>query len=303
MDGRVYLDFSCGGEMPLGYNHPAVCAARGHFSVASGLEWPDRVRLMRKLAEISPGGMNRRVMLCDSGREALSRAVSLACVHTGRRKVMYLSELESDSPHFGSDPAAVVVHPLDYRLVLAAKFCKEAGALLIDDETGIAPGATGSMLAIELSGVRPDVYVLGRGLAAGMPFGACITSSSNLRWPVSGSGGTPAACSAALRYISLLETGLVESGRTMSVFLRSQLEQMPASGEAFQVAGSGLCLWLRFSGPGKAARFVYGCRKQGLLLGWTGASAVAFLPPLVAGKLELETGLATMKKVLTDVRK
>lgn len=302
LDGREYVDFSCGGEMPLGYNYRLEGEENGQFVLGKGLESPVRVRLMHKLAEIVPGGMNRRVLLCESGREALARAVSLACRETGRSRVAYLSDSDADSPDFGVDVAAVVVHPLDYRLTWAKQFCDRSGALLIDDESRLAPGITGRMFAIEHQGIRPHLYVEGRGLAAGASFGACITGSSKLRWGDTETNASVANCTAALGYINLLESGLLEAGREKGANLARRLAALPGCGTVFHCAGVGMCQWLKFQSQREAARFFIGCRERGLLLSWSGSRAVAMVVPLVAGDSEIEAGLAVMHNVLTNVQ-
>ncbi len=300
LEGTRFLDFSCGGVMPLGYNHPDVMDTVGQFEVQAGLEWPERVELQRKLAEIVPGGMNRRVVLCDSGREAMARAVALACRQTGRKNVVYLTEVDSPQPELGLDAAAVVVHPLDERAGYAAELCRQSGALLIDDETFLAPGITGRMLGIEHAGIRPDMYVLGRGAAAGVPFGACVTGRSTLHWPKPGSGGSPAACLAALKYITLLEAGLLDAGRMLAGRLAGLLSEVAQQCHGCRVVGTGLVLGLRFDDPGRAARFVQQCRASGLILGRMGDCTVAVSAPLVAGPTELDFALAVITKVLAN---
>ncbi len=302
LDGREYVDFSCGGEMPLGYNYRLGGGENGQFVLGRGVESPVRVRLMHKLAEIVPGGMNRRVLLCESGREALARAVSLACRETGRSRVAYLSDSDAESPDFGMDVAAVVVHPLDYRLTWAKQFCDRSGALLIDDESRLAPGVTGRMFAIEHLGIRPDLYVEGRGLAAGASFGACITGSSRLRWEDTETNATVAGCVAALGYIALLESGLLEAGQKKGAHLARRLAALPGCGTVFCCAGIGMCQWLKFQSQREAFRFFLGCREQGLLLSWSGSRAVAMVVPLVADDSEIEAGLTVMHKVLTNVQ-
>ena len=183
--GKRYLDFANGGSLPLGYtpgtraeivggeqspaktgDSPSERAARGTVPVfaacpapgADGVVWQSEIDLMHKLAELVPGGMNRRVLVCESGREALARAIELARAATGRQHVSYLSDLSDPSDGtraVSGDVAAVVAHPLDGRIQQARAACDAAGALLIDDEAGVGPGACGRMLAVELSGVRP----------------------------------------------------------------------------------------------------------------------------------------------------
>ena len=60
----------------------------------------------------------------------------------------YLSQCSEEKPAISRDVAAVVAHPLDGRIKQVRQACDAAGSLLIDDEAGIGPGATGRMLAI-----------------------------------------------------------------------------------------------------------------------------------------------------------
>lgn len=293
-----FLDLSQGGVLPLGYGHPCVQEPRVHCAAVQGFEWPERAWLMHKLAEIVPGGMNRRVMLCDSGREALAQATSLACRTTGRTRVAYLADVAGDGEDLGTDLAAVVVHPLDSRFAAAADPCRGAGALLIDDESSVAPGTAGRMLAIGHSGVRPDLYVLGRGLAAGMAIGACVTGRSTLRWPARGSGGTPAACLAALTYINMLEAGLLDTGRVLAEYLARALKPLGERPGSFRVVGAGLALGLRFERPAEAARFLARCRDQGLVLGRLGERTLSLAPPLTVTESELGIALEALRKAL-----
>jgi len=329
-EGRRLLDFANGGSLPLGYtsgaktgdsppegtgprsgveNTPRVCpqrAARGtvpvfasvHALGADGVVWRAEVELMHKLAELVPGGMNRRVLVCESGREALARAIELARNETHRSNVTYLSHSGEEKPAVGRDVAAVVAHPLDGRIKQVRQACDAAGALLIDDETGIGPGATGRMLAIELSDVRPDICVLGRGWAAGLPFGACVTRSSNLRWE-HGSSGNPLGCSAALETIRLLETGLLEQGRRLAAHLDKRFGALSNSKLEPELYGVGLVRTIAFRrGKDVAEGFVQKCRELGLLLYVLSADTVAVRPPLVAKEKDVDFAAEVVGKVL-----
>ncbi|MBN2466444.1 aminotransferase class III-fold pyridoxal phosphate-dependent enzyme, partial [candidate division WOR-3 bacterium] len=131
--GRKLLDFSSGGSAPLGHNHPdiaKVLAQVGHEPAIDRAVVHDEVALMHKLAELAPGGMNRRVLICESGREALARAIELARSVTNRSCVSYLSSCSDEKPAIGRDVAAVVAHPLDGRLKQMEQACDAAGALL-----------------------------------------------------------------------------------------------------------------------------------------------------------------------------
>jgi 4-aminobutyrate aminotransferase len=334
-EGKRYLDFANGGSLPLGYtpgaktgdsppegtgprsgveNTPRVCpqrAARGTVPVfgtcpvpaADGVVWQPEVELMHKLAELVPGGMNRRVLVCESGREALARAIELARTATNRSCVFYLSETSDEKPAIGKDVAAVVAHPLDGRIKQVRQACDAAGALLIDDEAGIGPGATGRMLAIELPDVRPDIYVLGRGWAAGFPFGACVTGSSSLRWKCA-TEGNPLGCSAALETIHLLEAGLLEQGRKLAAYLEKRFGALSSPRLESELWGVGLVRTIVFrKGKDVAEGLAQKCRELGLMLHVLSSDTVAVRPPLVATEKDVDFAAEVVGKVLAGFDK
>jgi 4-aminobutyrate aminotransferase-like enzyme len=308
-EDRKFLDFASGGSAPLGYNHPdiiRVLKQAGHRPGTDVAVTPDEIALMHKLAELVPGGMNRRVLVCESGREALARAIELARAATGRQRVVYLSDLSDPSdgkPAVSGDVVAVVAHPLDGRVGRVRQACDAAGALLIDDEAGVGPGTCGRMLAVELSGVRPDVYVLGRGWAAGFPFGACVTGSSSLRWE-RGSSGNPVGCVAALEVIRLLESGLLEQGGRLAANLDKQFEKLNSKRLTPVLWGVGLVKTLVLqAGKGAARGFADRCREDGLLLGVLTGDTLAVRPPLVASEKDVDFAAEVVGKVLAEFDK
>ena len=302
-DGSRYLDFSSGALAPLGHNHPDIAsalAAAGHRVAVPGCEWAETIELMRLLAEVVPGGTNRRVLVMDSGREALARAVGLAQKITGRQRVAYLADMTTAEVLLPADCAGLVANPFDARLPAARAACDSTGALLIDDETGIGPGLTGTMLAIEQTPVRADCHVLGRGWAAGLAFGACVTGSSRMHWdgqPVA----NPLGCVAAVATVRLLKAGLVQRGIETSVYLEAGLRRLAGSRVPCTFSGEGL-VWTMLVPGGKAQAFVARARKRGLLLLELGPAAVGIRPPLVASRAEIDEALVVIGEVAADAR-
>jgi acetylornithine/succinyldiaminopimelate/putrescine aminotransferase len=323
-EGGKLLDFACGGALPLGHTLDRVLGTRSESSDdsvmsraalgADGVLWRSEVTLMHKLTELVPGGMNRRVLVCESGREALARAIELARNRTNRTCVTYLSQCTDDRLAIGKDIAAVVAHPLDGRIKQARQACDAAGALLIDDEAGIGPGTTGRMFAIELSDVRPDIYVLGRGWAAGFPFGACVTRSSSLRWKCA-AAGNPIGCGLALETIRLLETGLLEQGRKLAAHIEKRFGALSSPKLEPVLWGIGLVRTIVFrKGKDVAEGFVHKCRELGLLLMLLGtrsessedsgkSRAIAVRPPLVANEKDVDFAAEVLGKVLAGFDK
>ena len=75
--------------------------------------------------------------------------------------------------------------------------------------------------------MRPDLYVLGRGWAAGFPFGACVTGSSTLHWKCA-TAGNPIGSALALETVRLLRLGCFEQGRKLAAYLEKRFGALPA---------------------------------------------------------------------------
>ena len=112
---------------------------------------------------------------------------------------------------------AGVILPPDGYLAAAREICTAAGALLVVDEVQSGIGRTGAWYASRAQGVLPDVITLAKGLAGGLPIGACIgigAAASLLQPGDHGStfGGNPVACAGALAVLETLERdGVLDS--------------------------------------------------------------------------------------------
>ncbi len=116
------------------------------------------------------------------------------------------------------DPMAtasgVAIPPLDDLSDIRA-VCDRHDVLMIVDEVITAWGHTGALFASDLSGVRPDIVTVSKGLSSGyMPIGATIIGrhvidvfegASGLFAHGQTYGGHPAACAVALENIAILE--------------------------------------------------------------------------------------------------
>lgn len=92
VDGNKFLDFNAGiAVCSTGHCHPEVVAAitkqAERLLHMSGTDYyyPLQTELAEKLVEITPGGMNKRVFLCNSGTESVEGAFKLARYMTKRK--------------------------------------------------------------------------------------------------------------------------------------------------------------------------------------------------------------------------
>ncbi len=132
-------------------------------------------------------------------------------------------------------------------------FCDRHGILLIADEIQSGYGRTGKMWAFEHAGIVPDVVVLAKAVANGLPLSA-IVSSRDLqeRWGrgAHGStyGGNPVACAAGLAVLETIrEERLLENVIARGAELRAGLERVAAEDDRIgDVRGPGLMVGVEF---------------------------------------------------------
>src|SRR5262249_52276477 len=65
-----------------------------------------------------------------------------------------------------------------------SRLTRAHGMLLIADEVQSGMGRTGKMFAIEHCGVRPDILVIAKAIASGLPMGLMVASEQVMDWPV-----------------------------------------------------------------------------------------------------------------------
>lgn len=136
------------------------------------------------------------------------------------------------------------------------KFTEENGILLIFDEVQSGFGRTGTMFAMEHYDVVPDIVALAKGIASGMPLGACVAKKELMdQWTTSAHGGTyignPVSCAASLATIDAIEEeGMLdnayETGKLISSLLNEAKKSLPVIGD---VRGVGLMIGVEFINP------------------------------------------------------
>jgi acetylornithine aminotransferase len=166
------------------------------------------------------------------------------------------------------------------------EICDANGWLLMLDEVQSGIGRTGTWFAFQHSQVKPDVMTLAKGLANGVPIGACLAKgeASALFKPGShGStfGGNPLACRAALETLAVIEDeGLMQNAVDMGNAIRSALAQR-LSGVAGvrEIRGQGLMIGIELAQP--CGEIVSRALDAGLLINVTADTVVRLLPPLI----------------------
>ena len=205
-------------------------------------------------AHIDAGDLDALASLCKTGKVA---AILIECVQ-GEGGVIPLD------PAFAS--------ALD-------RFVRDQDILLMVDEVQTGNGRTGKMYAYMNYGLHPDVVTTAKGLAGGLPMGACLLSEKVqdvLSYGDHGStfGGNPVAAAAALSVVSRLTDDFLAEVSAKADLLRSLLEGQPG---IESVSGLGLMLGLKTVKP--AGEVVKACMESGVLC-LTAKDKVRLLPAL-----------------------
>lgn len=220
-----------------------------------------------------------------------------------------ISALEAIA-HQHQDVVAVLLEPIqgyggvqqssDHYLRSLRALCDEKGWLLIADEIQCGLGRTGKFLACQHADVLPDIITFAKGLGAGIPIGATLTTNTMADYFTPGShgstfGGNPLACTSGLAVLSILaKENLIqnahEQGEFISKTLTEQLEHSPLFKE---VRGKGMMIGLELSMDATPVKAY--ARELGLLIDVTTSGVIRLLPPLSLSKDE---SLALCEKLI-----
>jgi 4-aminobutyrate aminotransferase len=197
------------------------------------------------------------------------------------------------------------------------EICDEHDILLILDEVQSGVGRTGRFFALEHFGVVPDILVMAKGLASGLPLSGIAARRELMeRWRPGTHGGTYGgnviACAAAEATIRVIqEEQMVENAAHLGEKLLGRLHSLqshyPGLGD---VRGLGLMVGIEFVVPGgrtpdkdRTKAVQRACREAGLLLLTCGTdeNIIRWIPPLVIDEQELEEALNIFEGALDGV--
>lgn len=184
----------------------------------------------------------------------------------------------------------------------AAQAARDAGAIVICDEVQTGMGRTGTLLASDQLGIKPEAVTLAKAIAGGIPMGACLFRGKGAVFQAgdhqSTFGGNPLACSAARVVLrELLKPGFLESVQQKGEYIRSAVKSWN-SPCVEDVRGSGLMIGIQVSrNPAEIERL---CLEKGVLFSTAGKNVLRLIPPLNIRLREIDRGLSIIKEVLAQ---
>jgi len=185
----------------------------------------------------------------------------------------------------------------------ARALATEHGALLIADEIQCGLGRTGRYFAYQKFASKPDIVLVAKPLAGGLPLGAILTTdavASRVSPGMHGTtfGGGPLACAVALEFLSVVEDEkLLENVRERGEELRDGLSKLASQFDFIrEIRGEGLMLGIELSVEG--APFVAEAMERGLLINCTHDFTLRLLPPFIITRAQVREFLKLFEIVL-----
>lgn len=214
---------------------------------------------------------------------------------------------------FSPDVAALVVEVIQGEggvveldeefLRTGQELCREHGSVFICDEIQCGMGRTGNFFAYQRMGLKPDIVLIAKPLAGGLPLAALMARDEVAQAFHPGMhgttfGGGPLQCRLALKFLEILQgTEFLEHVREVGSYFKDQLlglqKELPV---IRQVRGQGLMLAAELSIPGKD--LVQQGVEAGILFNCTQEQVLRFLPPLIIQRQHVDQLIEVLRSIL-----
>ncbi len=206
--------------------------------------------------------------------------------------------------------AAGFITPEENYFINLKKRCEEVGALLVLDEIQPGFGRTGKLFAFQWYGIVPDILVMGKGMAGGMPIGAFMASKEMMDCladhpklgHVTTFGGNPVPAAAACAVMEeLLTTDLMAQVHEKEKIFRKKLQHP----EIISINGRGLMLAVELKSPEFTLAVAKRCMEKGLVVFWQlyRNEYMRISPPLTITQEEIIKGCNVVLESIDEVIK
>ncbi len=316
-------------QLQLATKLNALCATETAFFCNSGAEANEAaIKIARRYGH-DHGINNAKIIVMDGAFHGRTLATLSA---TGNNKIKQgfgplvegfiqvpYNDIDAVSTHSNeSNVVAVMVEPIqgesginipnENYLSELRKLCDKNEWLLMTDEIQSGIGRTGHWLAAQRVGVSADVVTLAKGLANGVPIGACLARGKAAKVFGPGShgstfGGNPLACRAALAVIDTIKDDeLMHNASTMGNYLlngfKTRLSNLAIIKE---IRGQGLLIGIELNKP--CAELISKALSQHLLINVTAERVIRLLPPLILQQTEADMIIDTVSELIVDFAK
>lgn len=190
----------------------------------------------------------------------------------------------------------------DEFLSAARRLCTENGAVLMADEVQCGMYRCGTYpFAFQHAGILPDIVTMAKGIAGGVPMGACSAPAhiaAVFEPGIHGStfGGSCLAITAANTVLDTIAAeGIAANVEQVGAYLRDRLA---ALAKVVEVRGKGLMVAADLEEGLDANAIVLAGLEAGLVFNATGPHTLRFLPPLVCAREDVDTLIERLAELL-----
>lgn len=183
------------------------------------------------------------------------------------------------------------------------EICDEQGWLLALDEIQCGMGRTGTFLAHQENGIEADIVTMAKGLANGVPIGACLAKQKTAELFSVGKhgttfGGNPLACRAALATLEAVEQqklweNAAKQGKVLLEGLQGALGKHP---HVKEIRGKGLMIGIEMDAPCRDIMKVG--LEHGLLFTVSVQTTIRLLPPLIIEDEHVQMIVEKLPKII-----
>ena len=296
----------------------------GYFGNSGAEANEAAIKLARKYGELNGGSKRKTIITLESSFHGRTLATLTA---TGQNKfhpecfapypegfkTIKANDFESLEKAFDDTCAALFmesiqgeggVNLIDKEWALAAcEKARKAGAIVMIDEVQTGIGRTGSFLYSDSLGLNAEVVTLAKGIAGGLPMGACLFRGKAKDVFKAGDhqstfAGNPLVCAAAEVVLETVNKNkFLQNVTEKGDYIRNTIKawNFPFVKD---VRGKGLMIGIQTVSTIKPFDIEVKCLEEGLCTTTAGNDVVRFLPPLTISKKEIDEGLEIFKKVL-----
>lgn len=315
----VGLDFAKGLLQVTGFE-------RGYFGNSGAEANEAAIKLARKYGQLNGGSKRKTIVTLESSFHGRTLATLTA---TGQDrfhpdcfapypegfKTIKANDFDALKDAFDDTTAALFIECIQgeggVNLIdpkwaqAAADAARAAGAIVMADEVQTGVGRTGSYLASDWLGFKPEVVTLAKGIAGGVPMGACLFRGKAADVFVAGDhqstfAGNPLACAAGLVVLETVsDPAFLDRVNHAGDYIRGKITSwnLPIVKD---VRGRGLMIGTQIDPSIKPFDIEVRCLEKGLCTTTAGSDVVRFLPPLNISDKEIDEGLAIYKSVLEE---
>jgi acetylornithine/N-succinyldiaminopimelate aminotransferase len=315
----VGLDFAKGLLQVTGFE-------RGYFGNSGAEANEAAIKLARKYGQLNGGSKRKTIVTLESSFHGRTLATLTA---TGQDrfhpdcfapypegfKTIKANDFEAIKTAFDDTTAALFIECIQgeggVNLIdpkwaqAAADAARAAGAIVMADEVQTGVGRTGTYLASDWLGFKPEVVTLAKGIAGGVPMGACLFRGKAADVFVAGDhqstfAGNPLACAAGLVVLETVsDPDFLDRVNHAGDNIRGKISSwnLPIVKD---VRGRGLMIGTQIDPSVKPFDIEVRCLEKGLCTTTAGSDVVRFLPPLNISDKEIDEGLAIYKSVLEE---